>query len=86
MRNFSSTTDLGIFFSADTIDETDHPDHARAVPEYLAQLTHPGIPPHELHLKRGCICSVMRNMSVRNGLVKNARVVVQEIHHCFVEV
>jgi hypothetical protein len=55
-------------------------------PDYLAVLTHNGVPPHVLRLKRGCVCSVMRNLSVRNGLVKNARVVVRQLHRRFVEV
>ena len=55
-------------------------------PDYLAVLTHNGVPPHFLRLKKGCICTVMRNMSVRRGLVKNARVVVQELHRRFIEV
>jgi len=49
-------------------------------------LTHNGVPPHLLHLKIGCICSLMRNISVRKGLVKNARVVVHQLHRRFVQV
>jgi hypothetical protein len=36
--------------------------------------------------KIGCICSLMRNMSVRNGLVKNARVIIRGLHRRFVEI
>jgi len=39
-----------------------------------------GIPPHELHLKIGAVCSITRNLSVEKGLVKNVRVQVVELH------
>jgi hypothetical protein len=45
-----------------------------------------GVPPHELQLKEGCICSLMRNMSVWKHLVKNTRMVVECIHQHFVQV
>jgi hypothetical protein len=57
-----------------------------ASPDHLALLTHNGVPPHLLHLKKGCVCSLMRNMSVKKGLVKNARVIVHELHRKFVEI
>jgi hypothetical protein len=43
-------------------------------------LSEPGISPHELHLKVGAVCSVMRSLSVEKGLVKNVRVRVVEPH------
>jgi hypothetical protein len=55
-------------------------------PDFLAILSQNGIPKHELHLKQGCICSLMRNMSVQKGLVKNTRLIIQELHHHYVEV
>jgi hypothetical protein len=42
-------------------------------------LREPGIPPHTLSLKVCCIASIMRNLSVEKGLVKNARVQVMEL-------
>lgn len=42
--------------------------------EYLHLLNENGVPPSILKLKTGCICSIMRNLSVEKGLVKNARV------------
>src|SRR5215207_9176918 len=42
--------------------------------EYLHLLNENGVPPNILKLKAGCICSIMRNLSVEKGLVKNARV------------
>lgn len=35
-----------------------------------------GVPPHTLALKIGCIVSIMRNLSIEKGLVKNVRVQV----------
>ena len=40
----------------------------------------PGGPPTDLMLKVGCIASVMRNLSIEDGLVKNARVQVVSLH------
>lgn len=76
------------YFSADIVKENDEVivDHPQATPDYLALLTQTGIPAHELRLKEGCICSLMRNMSVRKGLVKNARLIVQRLHQRFVEI
>ncbi len=45
-----------------------------------------GIPPHHLKLKEGAICSLMRNMSVEKGLVKNARVIIHRMHARYLEV
>ena len=77
---------VDMFYSADSIKEdSDAPeDELRA--DFLAVLTHTGVPPHLLRLKRGCVCSIMRNLSVRKGLVKNARVIVHSLHRLFVQV
>jgi hypothetical protein len=75
-----------MFFSADYIKEDADDSANDATPDYLATLTQNGVPPHALMLKRGCICTIMRNLSVQKGLVKNARVVVHNLHRRFVEV
>lgn len=76
------------YYSADIVKENNEVilDHPQGTPDYLAMLKQTGIPSHELRLKEGCICSLMRNMSVRKGLVKNARLIVQRLHQRFVEV
>ena len=61
-------------------------DHTQATPDYLVILTQNGVPPHELKLKQGCICLIMRNMSVEKGLVKNARVKIECLHRRYIEV
>ena len=61
-------------------------DHTQATPDYLAILTQNGVPLHELNLKQGCICSIMRNMLVQKGLVKNARVIIERLHRRYIEV
>jgi hypothetical protein len=68
------------------VKENEDSEEQEVTPDYLAVLTHNGVPPHVLRLKKGCVCSLMRNLSVRNGLVKNARVVVRQLHRRFVEV
>src|SRR5208282_5107122 len=47
---------------------------------YLGMLCEPGIPSHKLRLKVGAICTVARNLSIENGLVKNARVIIEQLH------
>ena len=76
------------YYSCDVVKEDSDHDEDRPdfTPDYLALLTHNGIPSHELLLKEGCICSLMCNMSVPKGLVKNARVVVERLHRRFVEI
>ncbi|KAG2743147.1 hypothetical protein P692DRAFT_20810564 [Suillus brevipes Sb2] len=49
-------------------------------------LTHPNTPPHRLDLKVNAVCAIQRNMSVENGLVRNARVRITALHRRFVEV
>jgi hypothetical protein len=60
-------------------------DHSEVTPDFLAILSQNGILKHELHLKQGCICSLMCNMSVQKGLVKNTHL-IQELYHHYVEV
>ena len=60
--------------------------HTQATPDYLVILTQNGLPLHELKLKQGCICSIMRNMSVQKGLVKNTRMIIEHLHRRYIEV
>lgn len=55
-------------------------------PDFLSLINHNGIPLHHLRLKVGAICSLMRNMSVKKGLVKNARLIIKCLHHRFIQV
>lgn len=76
------------YFSSDYIKEDDgtlktpSPETA----EFLALATEPGIPAHTLKLKPGCLCSIMRNLSIEQGLVKNVRVLIKNLHRNFIEV
>ena len=54
--------------------------------EFLSLLKHTGIPPHHLQLKKGAVCCLMRNMSVRHNLVKNARVVIEQLGRRFIQI
>ena len=49
-------------------------------------LNEPGIPPHELKLKVGAICTIQRNLSTEKGLVKNARVIIRELNQHSIKV
>ena len=54
--------------------------HGDVLADYLGMLYEPGIPSHKLRLKVGAICTVARNLSIENGLVKNARVIIEQLH------
>ncbi|KAN0081312.1 PIF1-like helicase domain containing protein [Tylopilus felleus] len=75
-------------YSSDALKEADNvPFNApEQTPEYLAMLHHPGVPPHQLNLKRNAICALQRNLSVEKGLVHNAWVCISAVHRHFVEV
>ncbi|KAN0066774.1 PIF1-like helicase domain containing protein [Elaphomyces granulatus] len=67
------------YHSHDTIKELDDASFhlpAGAESDILATMHEPGVPPADLKLKVGCIASIMRNLSIEDGLVKNARVQV----------
>lgn len=57
-----------------------------ALDNFLAQITSRDAPNHDLHLKVGAICSIMRNLSSAKGLVKNQRVVVVAMKARYIEV
>jgi hypothetical protein len=67
------------YLSYDTIKELDGEDSqlpTAAQADLLSMLNESGVPSYELSLKVGCIASVMRNLSMDQGLVKNVRVQV----------
>ncbi|KAK6026600.1 hypothetical protein OSTOST_07419 [Ostertagia ostertagi] len=47
--------------------------------EYLNSLTPTGMPPHELHLKKGAIVMLLRNLDVANGLCNGTRLKVETL-------
>lgn len=79
-----------IFYSKDEVRELESSevivDHPVATADYLSLLRHPGMPNHELCLKPGCLAVLMRNFSIKDGLVKNARVLVCNVRRNYVEV
>lgn len=54
--------------------------------DYLALLDEPGVPAHRLCLKPNAICSIMRNLDIDKGLVKNSRVRVLRIGRHVVDI
>ena len=47
--------------------------------EFLNRMTPASLPPHELHLKKGCIVMLLRNLNVRKGLCNGTRLIVTEL-------
>jgi len=69
-----------VYLSFDSVKGDVEPgQEALATPDHLNDLTFPGVPPHDLRLKVGTLCVLMRNMSPAKGLVKNAKV---EVSRC----
>ncbi|PIA12759.1 hypothetical protein COEREDRAFT_51023, partial [Coemansia reversa NRRL 1564] len=52
---------------------------ALAVLEFLSSINHPGVPRHNLELKAGCIVTLLYNVFISYGLVKNCWLIVQSI-------
>jgi hypothetical protein len=76
------------FYSADVVKENHKivTDQNYTSPDFLSLLNHSGVPVHHLQLKEGCVCTLMRNMSVAKGLVKNARLIVIRLHPHVIQV
>ena len=80
---------IGTYYSQDCIKEGNHYPlnlHGDVLQDYLAMLHELGIPPHKLDLKVGAICTIQRNLSTEKGLVKNARVIIQELNRYSIKV
>jgi hypothetical protein len=80
---------LVIYYSQDTIKELDDttfylPTGAEA--DLLSMLNESGVLPHTLSLKRSYITSVIRNLYIEKGLVKNVRIQVVNLLSNVVEV
>jgi hypothetical protein len=77
------------YFSYDVVKEdSDCPIqlHGDVLQDYLSTLFEPSIPPHQLHLKVGAICTIQRNLSTERGLVKNARVIIRQLNRHSIKV
>ena len=59
---------------------------SRGLDEYLTTITENGVPPHQLHLKVGSLCSIMHNFSIHEALVKNTKIIVQKFSRHVIEV
>ncbi|XP_071727805.1 uncharacterized protein [Rutidosis leptorrhynchoides] len=44
--------------------------------EYLNTLNYPGLPPHELHLKKGVPAILLRNINIAGGLCNGTRMII----------
>ncbi|KAE8218337.1 hypothetical protein CF319_g7769, partial [Tilletia indica] len=56
--------------------DVDDGDVPLTAPEILNELNGSGTPAHDLRLKRGALCIIMRNLFPSKGLVRNCKVVV----------
>ena len=54
--------------------------HSDVLTNYLSMLYEPSIPSHKLRLKVGAICTIIWNLSIKDGLVKNARIIIEQLH------
>ena len=70
-------SNIETYYSHDTIKELDKSTYhlpSGIEADLLGMLCEPGIPLHKLYLKISYIASIMWNLSMEKGLVKNARV------------
>jgi hypothetical protein len=74
------------YASSDSVEDEGPDEVVFSDPEFLNSLQEPGIPPHELLLKPGCICRLTRNFDASRGLTKNTRVIVRNLLRYTVEV
>ncbi|CAG8769459.1 3928_t:CDS:2, partial [Cetraspora pellucida] len=54
--------------------------------ELMNSFNAPRIPQHCLTLKQGCVATIMRNLSLQDGLCKNSRVIITNIGHRLITV
>ena len=47
--------------------------------EYIESLEAPGIPPHNLKLKKGAVVILLRNLNIEGGLCNGTRLIIDEI-------
>jgi ATP-dependent DNA helicase PIF1 len=95
-----SSPSVRLYYSADSIKEAseDQDRSSAAKPkagmnnqdlyplEFLNSITAGSLPPHQLHLKKGCIVMLLRNLNPREGLANGTRVVVKNMYSHLVEV
>jgi len=78
-----------IYYSFDTIkdDETPVPaDLPAATMDFLSLQRESGILAHKFSPEEGCICTIMRNLDITQGLVKNHRVSVERLHEWVIKI
>lgn len=66
------------FYSIDKV-EDDNADILFLGPDALNRMQPKGLPEHDLRLKIGCICMIMRNLSFVDGLVNGTKVIVTDV-------
>jgi hypothetical protein len=75
-------SNIETYYGYDTIKELDNLTYhlpSGTEVDLLGMLSKPGIPLYKLSLKVGCITSIIRNLYMEKGLVKNAWVQVLEL-------
>lgn len=78
IQDSMNTNDIRTYLSRDSYDSVDDPhgylEQTLRNPEILNSLDWNDIPKHQLHLKDGDICLLMRNIAHDEGLTRNSRV------------
>ncbi|VDL81296.1 unnamed protein product [Nippostrongylus brasiliensis] len=77
--NVLNAQDERTFRSVDDAIVDANVDELRMPTEYLNSLTPSGMPPHELHLKKGAIVMLLRNLDLDNGLCNGTRLMVESL-------
>ncbi|XP_043266625.1 ATP-dependent DNA helicase pif1-like [Venturia canescens] len=64
--------------STENCGDNDQINHT-VLPEYLNTLSPPGLPPHELRLRKNGIIMLIRNLSINEGLYNGTRLMILEL-------
>ncbi|KHJ95331.1 hypothetical protein OESDEN_04725 [Oesophagostomum dentatum] len=67
-----------VYKSIDTIVVEDPKDMLNLPTEFLNKMTPSELPPHELHIKKGCIVMLLKNLDMKEGLCNGTRLTVVE--------
>ncbi|XP_055845576.1 uncharacterized protein LOC129915415 [Episyrphus balteatus] len=67
------------YFSNDSLISEDQADEQLYTVEFLNSISHSGLPPHELVLKKNTTIMLIRNLNAREGLINGARMVITRL-------
>ena len=76
------------FYSFNQMSSEDVGSHHRGLlsTDFMSQINQPGVPPHILRLKIGCVCTVERNLLLTEKVAHNTKVILEKVAKHYLEV